>query len=899
MVAPSGRGCYVSSLRARPMSQTKLSQPYEPNPLLRAIYNRLFESIDVDESWIDVVQRCAQEGVVVHVLQTLNFVEFLVLDHVTRLHGLPRIRFVNDLGLWVLNPMGKGWLNALWPKRRPSPSEELRAALDHGGSAALFLKRRANVVNVATSGALVRSTEPKEGDQLVRTLFEFQRQSGRPIILLPTVFVWTQHPARDELKARDLLIGPPEAPSATWTIARLLSDPRRVRLRGAEPLSLVEFLRINAQLPEQALIRRLVYSMMRRLGKERRGFIGPTVRAPDRIRDDIIRSPRMREIIEDLAGGDAKMSDELRNRAVGMMVQLQARPEYITVRTLAKFVELFIHKTYAGIEMTKGDADRLRRAARDGTLILLPSHKSHVDYMVVSYQFNQMGLPTPMIAAGDNLDFFPMGPLARQSGAFFIRRSFKGDRLYAAVVDAYVRRMIRDGFPIEVFLEGGRSRTGKLLEPKLGLLSMIVDATLAEPQRRTYFVPISIGYERIVETDSYGREMTGGEKHKENAAGLLRTRRIFKYRYGRINMQVGEVVTLNQWSENFNQTPGEPLKPSKRRALVTRLARHVMDEINRVTAVTPGALTALVLLSHSHRGLSHEIVIHRAAALLTLLNRIGVRIVEATATPAGTLRPSAIREALQLFADGELLEVYATGESDVAREQRRRGRLQAGPGAFYVVPDSKRLALDTSKNIIIHFLVPQALFALAWLAGANADDTVSAVHDRFCELRQLFAHEFRLGSKTDGDEAFEHVLKDCSELGCLSREGDKLILGAPYNDLSALKWLMLLAEILVNYLEGYRVAARTLALATEQPLLVKDFLKRALATGNRMFFAGEVLRRESVTKPILQNALVAFADQHLLDLRGEKVTLTEASSTQSAVDALEARIVKYLQGVRP
>ncbi len=881
------------------MSQTKLNQPYEPNPLLRAVYNRLFESIDVDESWVNSVQRLAQQGVVVHVLQTLNFVEFLVLDHVTKLHGLPRIHFVNDLGLWVLNPMGKGWMNALWPKRRPEPSEELRAALSLGESAALFLKRRANMVNVATSGALIRSTEPKEGDQLVRTLFEFQRQADRPIILLPAVFVWTQHPARDELTARDLLIGPPEAPSASWTIARLLTDPRRVRLRGAEPLNLHDFLNTNAQLSDKALTRRLVYSMMRRLGKERRAFSGPVVKAPERIREDIIRSPRVREVMDDLAGGDSKVADQLRTRAVSMMLQLQAKPEYITVRTLAKFVELFIHKVYAGIEVNKDDADRLRRAARDGTLILLPSHKSHVDYMVVSYEFNKLGLPTPMIAAGDNLDFFPMGPLARQSGAFFIRRSFRGDRLYAAIVSAYIRRMIRDGFPIEVFLEGGRSRTGKLLEPKLGLLSMIVDATLAESQRNTYFVPISIGYERIVETDSYGREMTGGEKHKENAAGLLRSRRIFKYRYGRINMQVGEIVTLDKWSDDSPSSQGEPLKPAKRRALVTRLARHVMDEINRVTAVTPGALTALVLLSHSHRGLSHEIVVHRAGALLTLLNRSGVRIVEATATPAGTLRPSAIREALQLFADGELLEIYATGESDASRETKRRARLQAGPGSFYVIPDAKRLALDTSKNIIIHFFVSQALFALAWLAGTNADNSVTEVHDRFCELRQLFAHEFRLGSKADGDQAFHQVLQQYIELGFLSRDAEKLALAGPYSDISSVKWLVLLAEILVNYLEGYRVAARTVSLALEQSLPVKEYLKRALATGNRMFFAGEILRRESITKSILQNALSAFADQNWVDLHGEKVAVMDSAAARAAIGVLEARIAQFLQGVRP
>jgi glycerol-3-phosphate O-acyltransferase len=580
-----------------------------------------------------------------------------------------------------------------------------------------------------------------------------------------------------------------------------------------------------------------------------------------------------------------------------MMMQLQAKPEYLTVRTLAKFVELFIHRIYAGIELTKGDADRLRKASRDGTLILLPSHKSHVDYMVVSYQFNQLGLPMPLIAAGDNLNFFPMGPLARQSGAFFIRRSFKGDRLYATVVDAYVRRMIRDGFPIEVFLEGGRSRTGKLLEPKLGLLSMIVDATLAESQRKTHFVPISIGYERIVETDSYGREMTGGEKHKENAAGLLRSRGIFKYRYGRINMQIGEIVTLDKWADGTGLHSGEPLKPAKRRALVTRLARHVMDEINRVTAVTPGTLTALVLLSHPHRGLSHEYIVHRTGALLSLLLHAGVRCVETLATPAGTLRPSSIREALQLFADGELLEIHATGESGAARVQRRKNRQQSGPGSFYVVPDSKRLALDTSKNIIIHFFVPAALLAMAWLSGSAPENTTAAVKERFCELRRLLLHEFRLGNKDEAVAVFDRTVDQLKSLDIIRENAEQLSLGGSYAEVPADKWLLILADILVNYIEGYQVAARALSLVLAQPMPLKEFLKRALAIGNRMYFAGEISRRESVNQAILQNALTSFSDQNWVDLHSEKVGVADSCSTQAAVDQLETKIRRFLQGL--
>ena len=141
----------------------------------------------------------------------------------------------------------------------------------------------------------------------------------------------------------------------------------------------------------------------------------------------------------------------------------------------------------------------MREAAKRGTLVLLPSHKSHVDYLMLSFVFFHANLQLPLIAAGDNLAFFPLGLVLRRGGAFFIRRKFAGDRLYAAVVDAYIRRLIREGYSIEFFLEGGRSRTGKLLPPKLGLLNMVVEAALAVPNKEVFFVPVAIGYDRLVE----------------------------------------------------------------------------------------------------------------------------------------------------------------------------------------------------------------------------------------------------------------------------------------------------------------------------------------------------------------------------------------------------------------
>ena len=397
-----------------------------------------------------------------------------------------------------------------------------------------------------------------------------------------------------------------------------------------------------------------------------------------------------------------------------MLKELQATPERTTIKALEVLFDRLFQQIYAGVEWDRSDIDRLRAAAKQGTLVLLPSHKSHIDYLILSYVFNQQNLPLPLIAAGDNLNFFPVGNIFRRGGAFFIRRSFRGDRLYAAVVDAYVRRLLRDGYPIELFLEGGRSRTGKLLAPKFGLLNMVVDAALAVPERPTLFVPVSIGYERVVEAKTYDRELQGGEKAKEDAAGLFKSRDVLRHRYGRISMQVGQVLTLDEIRAEIGVTPDQALSPAKRRALVTRLGNRVMDEINRVTAVTPGALTALVLLSHDQRGIAHDELVARAERLLAVLDQMGTRKSPALYTATGALRGESIRESLQMFADTELLEIHVPARVP-GSGTARRGR--AGPGAFYVVANDQRLALDTSKNVIVHFFVERALVALAVLAS--------------------------------------------------------------------------------------------------------------------------------------------------------------------------------------
>lgn len=866
------------------MSDRELTRTYEPNPVLRAVYRPFFDKIQVDEAWVAAVRDLAARGSVVYVLRNLNFIDFLALDYLTKRYGLPRIRFVNDLRLWILNPLGKGWLNALFPKPI-TPREELEDALSHGGSAALFLKRPPGVFDaVATGRTNVRGRT--EGDDLVRTLFGMQARTDRPIFLVPQVFVWSRFPDTRGTEPFDFLLGPREWPSPARTIAQFFYNYRHVELKLGEPLDLKAFLAGANGLSETTRVRRLTYAVLRRLERERRSVIGPAEKAPERVRQEIVRNPRLRAVIDDLVD-ERNSRYALEIRAHEMLRELQATPERTTIKGLEVLFDRVFQRIYAGVEWEKSDIDRLRLAARDGTLVLLPSHKSHVDYLILSYVFNQQNLPLPLIAAGDNLNFFPVGGIFRRGGAFFIRRAFRGDRLYAAVVDAYVRRLLRDGYPIELFMEGGRSRTGKLLPPKFGLLSMVIDAALSVSERPTLFAPVSIGYEQVIEAKSYERELSGGEKAKEDAAGLLKSRDLLRHRYGRISMQVGQILTLQEISAELGIRVDGPLPPAKRRAIVTRLGNRVMDEINRVTAVTPGSLTALVLLTHRQRGLSHDELLARAERVLGVLTRMGARTSPALRTENGTLRRDSIREAVQMFADTELVTIHLPAQG--ADSHRSDG--VAGAGAHYVVAEEKRLSLDTSKNAIIHFFVERALVALALLS--SDDSTTDAVRERVRALSRLFKLEFRFRADQPFEAIFEDTRRSMAEALEIETQGGRYVPGAGHDGSSGRDWLELYANILASFLEAYRIAARGLIALERGPLGEKELVKKTLALGNEMFLAGEIERREAVSKPTLRNAFQAFAEQGFV-LHRDTYLLAPDYAGPEAVRGIEAQIASYL-----
>jgi len=873
------------------MSSPPLTHPYVPNVALKALYERVFQHIQVEEGWADQVRALSEAGSVLYVLPNLNWLDFLALDYLTKHHNLPPLRYANDLGLWLLNPhgpniAGRGLTNMLLPHKRHNPERQLRDAVENGGSAALFLKRPPSVLDVAAGATGGRGM--REGDALVRAIFQMQREKKANIILLPLVFVWSKSPDKVSVSPWDLLLGPRAWPTPARALGQFAYNRKHATLRWGEAIEVGKMLEGHEQ-NDEVLVRRMTYMVLRRIERERRAVVGPAEKAADRVRAEIIRSPRLQSVIADLSDSPTSIQEKT-SLASEMLKELQALPNADVHKAMGVALRWGFNRIYRGIEFDPEDVDRLRHASREGALILLPSHKSHIDYLVLSYFFYERNLMLPVIAAGDNLNFQPIGPIFRRCGAFFIRRSFKGDRLYAAVVDAYVRRLIRDGYPIELFLEGARSRTGKLLEPKLGLLNMIVDAALGVPLQKVHFVPVSIGYERVIEADSYQRELSGAEKKKEEATDLLSASEVLRHRYGRINLQFGAIMTLADIGDELGITVDDMRRPAKRRAVVTRLGNRVMDEINRVSAVTPGALTAMALLAENHRTVKESEVFETCRRLLAVLRNMGARISSTMLMPGGEVRESSVRESLQMFVEAELLDQANEGESDASAEPT------------YSIVESKRLQLDTSKNIIVHFFVERGLIASAFTRDENGNflaTHIEALRERVRYASKLFKHEFRFRADASLENIFDETLSDLIREGHIERRGDLLDVGRNADESRNVYWLPLYVSILTAFFEGYLVAARSIERLFGGPRTEKDLVKSGLALGHSLYLSEEVARREAISKPVLQNAYLALSELGYLRTRSGKLEVQEAYKSRDALDELSLVLKGYLTGHHP
>ncbi len=846
--------------------------PYAPNAILRWLYRRFFAHIRVDENWSRGVREAASKGVVVYVMRSLSFLDFICLDFLLKKFGLPLVRFVNDLGLWILEPFGKGE-RRLSLRRQIPEAEAMEQAVGDGFSALLFLRRPPKI------GSQTRRGRELEVD-LIQALVARQRTTSQPILLVPQTFVWSKQAATVNPGLLDLLFGPVQWPGRVRVLFQFLLNYRDAKLRSGEPFDLKAFLEKNPDLTDAKAADKVRYALLRRMERDRTVILGPIKKTSARIQDELLRSPRVRTHIEQYAADKGISYGKAENVARKQLRHLCAKQNLFVIDLLHRFFTWVWSKMYDGVVLDKEGLERVREASRDASLVLLPSHKSHIDYLVLSDMLYGHALMPPLIAAGDNLSFWPLGILLRRAGAFFIRRSFQGDTLYPVLVEAYMRKLLAEGFTIEFFLEGGRSRIGKPLPPKYGLLSMVFESASKLRGTKVKFVPISIGYERIIEERSFVHELSGGDKQSENMGDLLKSSSILRSKWGRLYVQFGDIIDFDEFKEETVQrSDGElsnidDLTPEQQRNAVRALAHKVMYSINEVTVVTPAALVATALLSHQKRGMTRASLLTACQDLLATLDVMQARIAHQLRIGESRIRADTIDEALHLFLDARLIIAHDTG-----------------PEPIYTIHSERRIALEYYQNTIIHFFVPRAMISAAVLVDTEQWVDIARLNDRVRQLSKVFKHEFMYRTDASFDEIFQDALRDMAQDGEIEvRDGY-----AQASEGAMRHRLERYAMMLQTFFESYLLALRGAEIVLDGPIPKKDWYKRTLALGQQMYLAGEIERRESLSKLKLETALKALQDYRLVQLNGDILERGEGVESVADLHALEPKLTGFLR----
>ncbi|MDZ7279760.1 glycerol-3-phosphate 1-O-acyltransferase PlsB [Pantoea eucrina] len=425
--------------------------------------------------------------------------------------------------------------------------------------------------------------------------------------------------------------------------------------------------------------------------RQRLAAVGPRLPARQDLFNKLLQSKAIEKAVEDEARSKKISHEKAQQNAIEMMEEVAADFSYEAIRVTDRVMGWLWSRLYQGINVHGGE--RVRQLAQDGhEIVYVPCHRSHMDYLLLSYVLYHQGLVPPHIAAGINLNFWPAGPIFRRLGAFFIRRTFKGNKLYSTVFREYLGELFSRGYSVEYFVEGGRSRTGRLLDPKTGTLTMTLQALLRGGNRPITFVPIYIGYEHVMEVGTYAKELRGAAKEKEGFMQMVRgLRKLRNLGQGYVNF--GEPLPLvnylnkqvPEWRDAID--PIEPQRPAWMTPVVNDIAASLMVRINEAGAANAMNLCVTALLASRQRSLTREQLTEQLECYIQLLRNVPY-------SPESTV-PDLSADALLDHAMG--MNKFETEQDSI--------------GDIIILPREQAVLMTYYRNNIHHMLVMPSLIA--------------------------------------------------------------------------------------------------------------------------------------------------------------------------------------------
>jgi len=811
----------------------------------------LMRGLRLEEHSADNIRRAAQGGTVVYMLHTRSLLDWLALNKMLNARRLPLARYTHGLrttlfqpGLTALATWARAIRQRLSHGPEPDPMESgwLADAMASGTTTCLF------AVSPRRLGAAKTPGVPDAID----TLLEAQRRSDRPIQVVPVVVIWKRRPEAVRTEVERFVLGTQDEPGPLQKLATVAARSSDAIVQAGRPLDMRELMERFEHEPPRRQARMARLLLRRYLHRERQVVRGPRIRSYRWVRNTVLSSPEVREAVRVESAETGRSATAIQAQVDRIFSKMAARMSFSLVRFADHFCRILFTRIFNGVDMRPEDAERVREALRAGTPIIVPCHRSHLDYLLISWVFWQHDIQIPHVCAGDNLAFWPLGAVLRRVGGFFIKRSFKDERLFPVVFERYMRQLIREGFPIEFYLEGGRSRTGKLLSARHGVLGMVLDAAAnLRRDRDVTFLPMAICYEQIAEAGAYARELSGEDKQTEDIGQVMRAGRVLGQRYGKVYLRVGKPLSARDVLDGVD-CEWHALESGRKREVLQHTGERLMYRIAERMVVLPTSLLSTVLLAQSRPTLRVDEVRPRATRLLGLLERKG-----APDCHAGLLSDEVLTSALKRFLRNRY--VHRVESADVVR--------------LRVVPDA-RISLEYYKNGIVHFLAPASLYAACVRAcqrRGNLDP--GHIDSQFQTLVFMLRFELPFDPEVTVEDLGQAALDDLLAYGALRRTE------AGRWEVANAAWLDELSELTRNFIESYHLVLRASLALRERDATRRDFVKQVQFWGRPRLGADELLRPEALSLVNLKNALKAFREDGVAVPRsdGSGIALDEAS----------------------
>ena len=816
--------------------------PGDSGYFIRKMIKRLANKLNFDDHNIEKIKNIEKNSIVVYASKNKRVFNFLYYHIKLKSLGLPYPQIGFDFRFFFLLSVKRLFQIFLCHMDHFFHHFHFKDPYTTGYATKELLNGRSGFVCLIEEEDFYKRFIKSTPDPLF-LLIELQKSIAKSVMIIPEDIIYVTKPMRKEPTIADILFGTHEKPGIIKRFFIILRRPEKIRVELANPVNLNEFINRPEieQLDSEFQTHKLRSHLVDILNRQRKSVTGPVLKSRQEITEDILTRKSLREYLAEYASQNNLTLSKTHKKAAGYIKEIASNYNLQIINLANRILTWAFKNIFDDLVLNQKEINRMREISTRAPLILVPCHKSHLDYLLLPYVMFNNNMPCPHVAAGKNLSFWPLGPLFRRGGAFFLRRTFKGAPLYTKIFGAYLEKLLYEGFNIKIFIEGGRSRTGKLLTPKPGGLALLIDAYNNGACDNLYFVPIFIGYDHVLEEDAYLKEIEGGKKKPETLKGLINARKFLKKKYGKVYMKFNEPISIKDYIKEKNMDLSKTSNEEYMQ-FVKSFGYKLINAINTNAVATPHGIIASAALNCSKNSFAKKQMIARVNTYMNMLTFMNAELSETLLIDPDNTLKSVIND----FISRNFIELADEDDDDITEH------------TVFIVKDNKRAILDYYKNSVISFFVHFAYTAVAILETDRFVFSSSDLVIRYKFLEKIFTDEFFFDEETTYEENISVCIKGFINDGILVPDSPELdMFRITSQGLRKLKWF---AAFLQPFFESYKTTLFYFEKYESGKHKGKERVKKIHSIGTKLYKGKIIILKESLSQVNYKNAAKYFTN---------------------------------------